>query len=134
MKTSEILEILAEEGYRPALDGDGDIQFKHEGYNCLVMVDEDQKSYLRFALPNFWPIDSEKEREQAIHAAVITTKTIKAAKIILVEENVWSVVEMFLPSEEAIKPILDQILTVMVVAVGTFSEEMRKLSDVKIGA
>jgi hypothetical protein len=126
MDRLKIVEILASEGFRPELDSENDIAFKYEGANCLVMFDDDDELYLRFVLPNFWPIENEKEREEAIRASVFTTKLIKAAKIFPVKDQMWSAVEVFLPSEEALRPVLDKILVVLAGAVSAFSEEMRK--------
>lgn len=131
MDISAIKEILAEEGYRPSLDDDGDITFKYQGYNILIMPDEDDKLYLRFVLPNFWPIESEVEREQAVEVSVKVTRRVKAAKVFPVKDQMWATVEIFLSSEKCLKDVLDRILSVLRASVEAFSEEMRAFSEIE---
>jgi len=131
MNISTIREILAEEGFRPDIDEDGDITFKYQGYSILIMPDEDDELYLRFVLPNFWPIESEAEREQAVETSVKVTRRVKAAKVFPVKDQMWATVEIFLSSEKCLKDVLDRILSVLHVSVETFAEEMRKFSKIE---
>ncbi|MCL6595365.1 MAG: hypothetical protein K6V73_04045, partial [Firmicutes bacterium] len=52
------LEFLAEEGYRPRLDADGDVVFKVEGGAYYILLDEDEE-FFRLIYPNFWPLETE---------------------------------------------------------------------------
>lgn len=131
MKTSRVMEILSAEGYRPELVDDGDIVFKYEGNSCVVVLDENDELYFRVMLPNFWPIENEKEREQAIKTALDITKKIKVAKVLLVGDQMWCSVETFLPSEESIQPVLASILIVLTGAAESFAEEMRNKSTIE---
>ena len=84
------LEHLKDEGYRPALDDDGDIYFKKEGKTYLIILDEDDPTFFRLVFPNFWEIESDEERERVVHAASAATAATKVTKVFPVEDNVWA--------------------------------------------
>jgi hypothetical protein len=50
------LEFLAEEGYRPKIDANGNVSFKCEGGNYVIRIDEKDEEYFELAYPNFWRI------------------------------------------------------------------------------
>jgi hypothetical protein len=72
-------DYLADEGYRPSIDEDGDVQFKQEGRMYYIGVSEDDPEYFRVVLPNIWRIESEQERIQVLVAADAVTATTKVA-------------------------------------------------------
>lgn len=116
---------LAAEGYRPELDDDGDVRFRHEGSSYFIEVREDDPMFFRVVMPNFWDIESPKERARIIEAANITCSDVKVAKVFIVRNDTWCAVELFLPSQEHFVPILQRCLLAIRAAVNTFTEHMR---------
>lgn len=127
MKKSDLyMDYLRQEGYVPKLDGDGDVQFKYEGMTCCLFSDEDDREYFRVVLPNFWPIESQDERVQAIAAAGVVTAGIKVGKVIIVKDNVWSSVEMLIDPIERFRDVFPRAMRILVMCVQRFRNEMNK--------
>lgn len=119
---NEILEFLRDEGYRPRIDDDGDIVFKHEGKTHLILLDE-KDEFFQLALPNIWRVESPQERRDAIEASERATAKTKVGKVYLVRENVWAGFET-LCSVEAFKAVLPRALSVVRAASRNFAEHM----------
>jgi len=125
MDINKIQGVLTEEGFRPDIDEDGDLIFKYEGNVFFIELDEDDDSFVKLVLPNFWEIESEAEREAACKAALDATAQIKVAKVFPIENQMFSSAELFLPSEESLVPVLSRLLEVVNGAAGLFAETMR---------
>lgn len=52
---------LADEGYRPYIDEDGDVSFKAQGYYLFIAVDNDSPNYLQLVMPSIKNIDMDAE-------------------------------------------------------------------------
>lgn len=95
-----ILEHLREEGFRPQVDGDGDIRFKCEGGNYYVAVRAEDPEFFRLVFPNFWDITGDEERRRFHALADEVNRRCKAAKVFLVSDNVFAAVEAFYGTPE----------------------------------
>lgn len=120
------LDYLAEEGFRPAVDEEGDVGFKFEGGEYYVIVDEEDDQYYQLVYPAFWQIESEEERAQALAAAEVVSRTVKTGKIYIIRDRVWAGVESFVPTRDAFKPIFDRSLDALRTTWKTFIDEMRE--------
>ncbi len=118
-------EYLAELGYRPEIDRDGDVKFMREGRTYYIILQDKDEEFFRIVYPNFWKIESEEERAKVIMASVKATADTKVAKVFPVEDNVWATIEMFCATPEAVKPVLDRSMSALAVSVHTFVEAMR---------
>ncbi|WP_320172386.1 hypothetical protein [Maridesulfovibrio sp.] len=125
MNIDKIKNVLAEEGFRPEVDEDGDLLFKYEGSTYFIDTEDDDKYFIKIVLPNFWEIESEEERNLASKVALETTASVKAAKVFPVNDDMWAAVEFFLPNEEALAPILSRLLDVVSGTAGMFAEGMQ---------
>lgn len=126
MKKAELfMSYLREEGYVPKLDDDGDIVFKAEGLTLIVFAAEDDQEYFRIVVPNFWSIDNEEERARATHAANRVTAQMKVGKIQLVNDNVWSSVELLIDPIENFDRVFKRSLRILTAAMGEFREAMQ---------
>ncbi len=109
MTASERAELyrnfLAEEGYAARIDDDGDVVFKCEGMTLFISVDDDDE-FFRLVCPNFWPIDSDEERDRVVHAAAAVNSSIKVAKVYPVRDDTWASVEMYCSPPDAVLPVL----------------------------
>lgn len=119
-------QFLAEEGYVPQIDDDGDVLFKFEGANYFIAVDEDDDQFFRVVLPNFWPIESEEERELVAAAALLATMNVKATKVFPVGDDTWASIEMFCSPPEAFKPVFLRCLRAIQAAVSNFRDAMQQ--------
>ncbi len=115
---------LIEEGYAPKVDEDGDVTFKFEGASFFIAVDEEDDQFFRIVLPNFWPIESEDEREQVAAAALRATMNAKVAKVFPIRDDTWATVEMFCSPPETFKPVFRRCLRAILAAVENFREGM----------
>ena len=117
---------LAEEGYRPVIDKDGDVTFKVEGRIYFIQIFEDDDLFFRVCFPNFWEIESDEERQKVLKASNIATRTSKVAKIFTVEDNVWASVELFIGDPDAFKLVFARCLSALQNCVRSFTEKMRE--------
>jgi hypothetical protein len=117
---------LAEEGFRPEVDDDGDVVFKREGRVFFIDVHEDDPEFFMIALPNIWPIESAEERIQVLSAAAHTNENEKAAKVFTKKDDVWITIEMFVNDPEDFKTVFDRSLEAIDSAVDTFVARMKK--------
>lgn len=117
-------DFLREEGYLPQIDNDGDVVFKMEGRTFLILIDPKDDEFLQVCLPNFWPIESEDERERAQVAANYATEQTKVAKVFPVADNMWATAELFCSPPEMFKPVFRRFLSAITTAVETFRDRM----------
>lgn len=118
------LEFLAEEGYRPRLDADGDVVFKVEGGVYYILLDEDEE-FFRLIYPNFWPLETEEERTRAERAAFAVTTRMKVVKVLLDGRGVLATVEMFCSPPESVHPVIHRSIRAIQDAVREFRATMR---------
>ena len=116
---------LAEEGYRPKIDEDGSIGFKHEGNTHFIDIDEDDETF--FSLSCYlWPVESEEEREKALRAANEATLTTKVAKVYLLNDMVVCAVELLLPTPESFRDVFERSMCAMQSGATTFLAAIEK--------
>lgn len=116
---------LAEEGFSPKLDSDGDVVFKYEGKSYCIIVDENDEEFFRLVFPNFWSIESDEEREKVLNAANYSTARTKVTKIFPIRDDTWAAIEMFCSPPEAFKISFRRCLSALQTGVNNFLEQMR---------
>lgn len=52
---------LANEGYKPYVDEDGDVSFKAQGYYLYISVNDDDPDYLQLVMPGIKTIDMDAD-------------------------------------------------------------------------
>ncbi|MBK7383956.1 MAG: hypothetical protein IPI81_11615 [Flavobacteriales bacterium] len=120
-------DFLAEEGYKPEIDSDGDVQFKSEGKTYFINVVEDDPTYFRVVLANIWPIESEEERAQCLIAVDYSNAKAKVTKSYLVKDNIWVGIELFLPKTEDFDDVFRRSMSALGNGVTHFVTKMREL-------
>ncbi len=120
------MEYLTEEGYRPEIDADGDVQFKAEGKTYFINVVEDDPTYFRVVLANIWPIESEDERAQCLIAVDYSNAKSKVAKSYLVKDNIWVGIELFIAKPEDFKEVFRRSMGALSNGVAHFVTKMRE--------
>ena len=118
-------EFLDQEGFRPSIDGDGDLVFKIEGKTYFVFADPNDAPFFRLVFPSFWSIENEDERAKAYVAAHDATAQTKVAKVFVVEDDTWASLELFCDPPETVRPVLLRGLSAVQSAVDTFAQIMR---------
>lgn len=107
------MDYLEEEGYKPEIDSDGDVQFKAEGKTYFINVVEDDPTYFRVVLANIWPIESEEERHQVLIAMDYSNAKAKVTKSYMVKDNVWVGIEIFLPRPEDFSAVFPRCMSAL---------------------
>lgn len=131
MDLNTVKDYLVEEGYRPVIDEDGDINFKSEGKFYLIDTYKDDEQFIRLFAPNIWEIENEEELKQALLQANRITCNLKSAKVFVIEnqENVWASIEMFVADVDAFIAVFPRCLSVVAAAVKDFREGMRQMQS-----
>lgn len=122
------LEFLAEEGYRPRSDEDGDITFRKEGKLYVIIPAEEDPQLFRMCAYKLWPIESDEERVLALEAASTVTAMMKITKLFVLGDNVHASVELLFDSPEKFEPLFDRALGLLDAGVREFGNKMRELA------
>ncbi|MGL4411245.1 MAG: T3SS (YopN, CesT) and YbjN peptide-binding chaperone 1 [Phocaeicola sp.] len=122
----KILSYLLDEGYRPAIDEDGDVAFKVEGVSMYFSLSEDDPGFVRLILPNFWRVDDLQEYERSLRVANKLNSTYKAGKIFIHNNYLISTVELFVYSTDKIEEILVRIISILRRMTYEFAELMQR--------
>jgi hypothetical protein len=117
---------LAEEGFSPKFDSDGDVVFKYEGRSYVIIIDENDEEFFRLVFPNFWSIDTDEERDKVLMAANYSTAKTKVTKIFTVRDDTWAAIEMFYSPPEAFKIGFRRALSALQTGVNNFLEKVRR--------
>jgi hypothetical protein len=125
-KAEMYLEYLSAEGYRPELDGDGDVRFRKEGGTYYITVDEKDERYFRLMYPNFWLLESPAERAKALEVMGEVNATLKVVKVFPVRDgtDVTATVELFLEPHEGFKVVFERCVRLIQDALGRFRRGM----------
>jgi hypothetical protein len=121
------LTLLAEEGYRPKIDANGNVSFKCEGGYYIIRIDETEEEYFELAYPNFWRIKSDEELAQVKEAALAITAENKVVKIYPVEDtNTWASIELFCYPPQTFADVFDRCLRALRAGVKKFIAKMEE--------
>ncbi len=120
------VDYLSEEGYKPKIDSDGDVQFKREGKTYFISVADNDPEFFRVVLPAIWSIESEEERSQALVAADRSNALCKAAKVYTVADNVWVSLELFVAQPEDFKNVFRRAISALDNGAVAFAKAMRE--------
>lgn len=123
-RRDEMMTFLQDEGYRPELDDDGDITFNYEGDRYYIEFDANDEEYLKINLVvgKFEP----EELEAVLEGANAASLTVKAAKVVILENLAFSTVELFVARIADLKPVFRRYLACVQGAAGTASDEAKE--------
>lgn len=124
-RAAAIMDFLADRGYRPDIDGDGDVRFSVRDMTMFVGLDEKDEAYYRICLPNFWPLESAEERERAAIATHDVTSRVKAVKLIATADDTWCLIQTFCPSVGDLLPVMEQCIRTILSAADEYAKAMR---------
>jgi len=123
------MEFLAEEGFRPKLDEDGDITFRFEGKTFLIFRSHGDELLFRLGALWIWPIENEEERQRVLLAANDATAQLKVAKVYPMNDDVWVTVELLFEQPEQVRGVFPRALALCQAGVEHFNRKMRELSQ-----
>ena len=121
------VKYLMEEGYKPEVDSDGDVQFKREGRTYFIGVSELDPGFFRVVLANFWPINSVEERLRVLAAADYSNAELKVFKVFTVKNSVWASIELFVASPEDFRGVFRRSMLTLDSGVIIFARKMLEL-------
>ena len=112
---SDIMAFLAEEGYVPKLDSDGDITFKTEGVQYAVIISDSETNPMYVVLYNGYNYNETYNRA-SISPFVSEINLYKGLKLYLRENSFSFQCEMFVPDAEAFSKVFNRCLKIMKMA------------------
>lgn len=104
------LDFLASEGFRPEVDEDGDVRFRHEGRTLFLFRDPKDPEYFRISLPGAWECEGPEEEARALAAANAVNRDLKVVKCVLVDGVVWISVEQLLDPPDTFRAVFARLL------------------------
>ncbi len=119
---------LRSEGYATEVDSDGDIVFKKEGGSYILFAHEGDREYFSVLFPNFWPIETEKERNAAFIAAAHATAGTKGAKVYPLGDNVCASIELLFDEPEQFKPVFNRAMGMLQSGVSSFVAKIKEIT------
>jgi hypothetical protein len=124
------MTILADEGFRPEVDSDGDIHFKYEGGHYYITSNCDD-GFFYILYPGFWGIDDEEELERAVMAASKATRLTKAAKVFINSDlkDVSATAETLIVNPGDVQKLINRALRCIRSAVASFTKEMNEENE-----
>ena len=123
-KTEMYQEHLRGEGYRPEIDKDGDIVFKHERITFVLFANEDDEQYFKLMVPYFWELETPEETERAVRVMTRLNREYKAAKFCQTGDDVSLFVECFYEHPEQCKPVFARYVDLLAAAMREFKQLM----------
>ena len=103
-------EYLVAEGYRPEVDEDGDIRFRHEGRTLYLILDASDLCYLRLSMPGVWECEGPEQERRALEAVNAVNRDLKVVKCVLVDGIVWASAELFAEPPETFRAVFRRCL------------------------
>ena len=118
------MDYLIEEGYRPTIDSDGDVIFKHEGRAYFIDIDTSDEQFFRIVYPNFWSIESAEELARVLYAANYATRMTKVAKVYLRSDGKDTIasIEMFFEQPEHFRSVFRRAMSALQTSITNFKE------------
>jgi hypothetical protein len=133
-KAKLYMEYLAQEGYRPSINSDGDVVFKAEGLTHRILIDEKDEEYFSMVIFIIWEIENSEDLPRAVRAANAATRDTKVAKLHVDETGkyVTASLEMYVSPPENFAHTCNRCIHTLKYAVDKFVQQMS--SDQPIAA
>ena len=119
-----VLDFLAEDGFRPSSNSDGEIMFHFDGRICYLQTTADDREYLRIIIVNFRPVAGADDLVRVTAAAQDATAGTKVVKIFTLDGDTWCVAEFLLPDPARFTEVFPRTLSAMRAALRTFEKSL----------
>lgn len=124
MKNVDLMkEFLRSQGFQFEQDDDGDLVFKYQMRTFLYYANDDDQGYFQLAMPAIFDV-TEDNREAVLEAANNVTKTVKVAKAIVVNSEVWLMAELLLDTTPVYDDIVPRVLGILMGAQQEFYNQI----------
>jgi len=119
------MNYLKTEGYVPAVDEDGDVQFKYEGKWYFITVNEEDPCYFSLSIifENKWNT-SKEERSKVLEAINYSNAKCKISKVFMTEKSIFFTIEIPLKNPEDFSEIFNRGLSVLKNGMTLFAEKI----------
>ena len=119
-----VLDFLANDGFRPSINSDGEIMFHFEGRICYLQTTAGDAEYLRIIIVNFRPVADAGDLARVTAAAQDATAGTKVIKIFTLDADTWCVAEFLLPDPTRFTDVFPRTLSAMRAALRTFEKSL----------
>jgi len=129
-KKELILQTLEKMGYKPEIDGDGDILVRYQMKTIVVFVGDEEDSYVAVLLPQFHEI-ADGEETLVLATCNKMTRELKLAKVFVEQtfKNVSASCEFFYANEEALEDSLKHSLQMLGIVRSQFRKNKSELCE-----
>lgn len=121
------VEHLSELGYRPKIDDENDIYFRHEGGHYYILSTDDEQ-YVQIVYLNFWPVEDEDALRRGLLAASVATRSTKVAKVSARPDlaNMHITAEVFLARPTDLVDVFERLVGAIQQARTVFLQEVER--------
>jgi len=119
-------EYLANEGFKPEVDADGDVIFKFEGTSYYISVDAEDQEFFRIMSTEVISVKTPEERWKAEVACVHATSKTKVAKAFISNDKVRFSLEVFVAKPQDFNGIFTRGMSALQAVRKNFVEKLRE--------
>jgi len=118
---------LRSEGFQPSVNEYGNVEFRYEGGNYYVVVEDNDTGYFSLVYPGFWRLESRADRIAAASVASAVTRNWRVVKVWLNENetNVYISAEMFVVNLKDFSRFFYRLLSIITSARNDFNSQMQ---------
>lgn len=129
-KNEMVVSILQAMGYKPQIDGDGDVFVRYQMKGFYVMGTQSDENYLVLLFPQFYEIE-EGEETKILAVCNKLTRDVKLAKVYIDRtlQHVTASCEFYYNDEESLKVCLEQSLDILGQVRSTFVKTLREFDE-----
>lgn len=118
-------EYLANEGFKPEVDADGDVIFKFEGTSYYISVDAEDQEFFRIMSTEVISVKTPEERWKSEVACVYATSKTKVAKAFISSDKVRFSLELFVAKPQDFKGVFIRGMSALQAVRKNFVEKLR---------
>ena len=129
-KKELILQTLEKMGYKPEIDGDGDILVRYQMKSIYAFVGDEEDSYVVVLLPQFYEME-DGEESLVLATCNKMTRELKLVKVFVDHtfKNVSASCEFFYANEDSLEQSLDKSLQMLGIVRSQFRRSKKELSE-----
>lgn len=110
---SMYVDFLTSEGYVPSIDSDGDVNFKVEGTNFYIIVNEEDLGF--FQIYQIFGLPTAEQQQNAVAASNYANRSTKVAKTNISSDGKSLIIngEIFVSNPEYFKLVFRRLISAM---------------------
>ena len=124
MKNVELMkEFLSSQGFRYEQSEDGNLFFKYQMRNFIYFANDEDQGFFHMAMPAIFDV-TEDNREGILEVTNRITSSLKVAKAIVADNEVWLSTELLLDSTPVYDDIVPRVLDILIGAQQEFYNQI----------